>query len=203
MINHRWAAAFNDWINKWGLVELNSTNKLFTWTNNQDNLILAKIDRIFISTEWGAAFPLARVKALDRPPSDHNPLLLDAGCNLSFGKKCFCFEKWWLKRDSFKKVVLKAWNTPCLEPKPLDVLQFRIRTLRRLVRGWASNEVAALNKQKAVLSEEYNKLDVEAEQGLLTAQGLSRLKLVADELDKFWGLKEIKARQRSRYIRRR
>jgi hypothetical protein len=34
IINHRWADAFNDWISKWGLLELNPPNKAFTWTNN-------------------------------------------------------------------------------------------------------------------------------------------------------------------------
>jgi len=68
VFNHKWADAFNDWVSKWGLVELNPSNKLFTWTNNQVNPILAKIDRIFVTTDWEAVFPLARVKALERPP---------------------------------------------------------------------------------------------------------------------------------------
>jgi hypothetical protein len=42
LINHRWADCFNEWVDKWALVELNASNKRFTWTNNQDNLIYAK-----------------------------------------------------------------------------------------------------------------------------------------------------------------
>jgi endonuclease/exonuclease/phosphatase family metal-dependent hydrolase len=70
-----------------------SPNKAFTWTNNQENLIMAKIDRIFVTTEWESVFPLVRVKALERPPSDHNPLLINSGDNTHFGKKRFRFEK--------------------------------------------------------------------------------------------------------------
>ncbi|KAG2613661.1 hypothetical protein PVAP13_4KG399651 [Panicum virgatum] len=162
-ISHRWADAFNEWISKWGLLELDPSNKLYTWTNNQENVVLARIDRIFISTDWEAAFPMARVKALERPPSDHNPLLLDSGDNIFFGKKKFRFEKWWLHRDSFGKVIQKAWGAPCNDYSSLDIWQFRIRTLRRMIRGWASNEVAALNKQKNDLATEYNSLDNEAE----------------------------------------
>ena len=55
--NHRWADAFNDWIGNWGLIELDPSNKHYTWTNNQENVVLAKIERIFISTDWEAAFP--------------------------------------------------------------------------------------------------------------------------------------------------
>jgi hypothetical protein len=51
-ISHKWADTFNDWIDKWGLVELNPGNRLYTWTNNQENPILDKLDRIFVSTSW-------------------------------------------------------------------------------------------------------------------------------------------------------
>jgi hypothetical protein len=73
-----------------------------------------------------------------------------------------------------------------------------VRTLRRIVRCWAVNEVAELNKTKVVLVEEYNKLDEEAERVGLSARDLVRLKEVADELGKISALEEIKARQRSR-----
>jgi hypothetical protein len=58
--------------------------------------------------------------------------------------------------------------------------------------------VAALNKKKAALAEEYNKLDEEAESTGLSSQDLKRLKEVAEELSRIWSLEEIKARQRSR-----
>ena len=45
-----------------------------------------------------------------------------------------------------------------------------MRALRRLVRGWAMNEVARLNKTKVELSLEYNHLDMERESRDLTPQ---------------------------------
>jgi hypothetical protein len=50
-INQKWDNCFNDWVNKWGLIKLSPTNRKFTWANNQRNLILAKLDRVFVSTE--------------------------------------------------------------------------------------------------------------------------------------------------------
>lgn len=50
IVNFKWMDLFNDWIERWGLIELNPTNRKFTWTNNQDRVILAKIDRILVST---------------------------------------------------------------------------------------------------------------------------------------------------------
>jgi hypothetical protein len=92
---------------------------------------MARIDRVFVSTDWETTFPLARIKALNRLPSDHNPLLIDPGCNMSYGKERFRFEKWWLEKASFKDVVIKAWSLSCNENTNLDRCQFRIRTFRR------------------------------------------------------------------------
>ena len=71
-------------MHKWVLLELNAVNKKITWSNKQDNLVLAKLDRIFVTTDWDRGFPLAKVGCLDRIPSDHNPLLLKAGDNAFF-----------------------------------------------------------------------------------------------------------------------
>jgi endonuclease/exonuclease/phosphatase family metal-dependent hydrolase len=75
------------------LIELDPSNRKFTWTNNQRNPIMAKLDRIFVSTSWENAFPLVRVIDLPKEISDHNPILVDFGSNFSCGKKKFRFEK--------------------------------------------------------------------------------------------------------------
>ena len=42
---------FNDWINKWGLLEISISNRGYTWSNNQDNPILVVLDRVFTSMD--------------------------------------------------------------------------------------------------------------------------------------------------------
>jgi hypothetical protein len=61
-INHKWADAFKGWINCWGIIEINSSNKMYTWTNNQDTPVLAKLDRIIATTDWEANFPCLKLK---------------------------------------------------------------------------------------------------------------------------------------------
>lgn len=34
VINLNWANCFNDWVNRWGLMEINPSNRKFTWANN-------------------------------------------------------------------------------------------------------------------------------------------------------------------------
>jgi hypothetical protein len=47
---------------------------------------------------------------------------------------------------------MKAWDEPCNYSNVMDKCQFRVRIFRRIVRGWASNEVALLNKKKVELA---------------------------------------------------
>jgi hypothetical protein len=72
-IVQKYADSFNDWINRWGLIGINPTNRKFTWANNQRNLVLARLNKVFVSTDWGLFFPLARVVCLDKGVSDHTP----------------------------------------------------------------------------------------------------------------------------------
>jgi hypothetical protein len=160
--------------------------------------VLAKLDRIFVSTSWEAAFPLAKVLALPKLISDHNPLMLDSGDNCSFGKKKFKFEKWWLEIEDFSEVVLKAWNLRCEVDDPMEVWQSKVSIFRRLVRGWASNVVAELNRHKQTVAAEFNCLDMKAEGRVLDRDERIMMKMLARELEKIWALKEIKIRQRSR-----
>jgi len=197
-VNFRWVDLFNDWVSKWGLIELELRNRKFTWTNNQENLVMARLDRVFMSTELEVVFPLARVKVLDRIPSDHNPILVDLEDSLFYGKKRFRFEKWLLSEESFKKVVEKAWTWSCNDRKSIDIWQFRVRTFRRLVRGWAANQIAINNKTKVQLSQEYNILDKVLEERDLDESEWTRYKQLEVELDKFWRMEEIKIRQRSK-----
>jgi hypothetical protein len=69
-IKQSWADRFNNWINQFGLMELKPSNRLLTWSNNQQMPIMAAIDKIFVSTCWDAHFPMAHVHALARTGSD-------------------------------------------------------------------------------------------------------------------------------------
>jgi hypothetical protein len=181
-----------------GVIEINPSNKKYTWSNNQDNLILAKLDRIFATIDWEAVVPLVRVTALPKDISDHNPLLIDFGYDISFGKKKFRFQKWWLERGDVKEIVVKVWTSKCLSNDPMERWQSKIRTFRRLVRGWVNNVIPELNKEKQRNIAEYNLLDEEADGRVLENHEKERMKFLAREVEKMWCLEEIRARQRAR-----
>jgi hypothetical protein len=124
--------------------------------------------------------------------------LLDTGDGCSFGRKKFRFKKWWMEKEDFKDVVSKAWESECECYDPLDIWQFKVRTFRRLVRGWASNVIAELNRYKQSVAAKYNVLECESDSRVLEADEICRLSFLSRELDNIWSLEEIKMRQRAR-----
>ena len=198
VINHKWADLFMDWVNKFGLIELKPSSRVFTWTNNQEQPILAAIDKIFCTTNFEHKFSLAFVSTSSRASSDHVPLLLNFGLEERRKPSMFRFEKWWLQQPDFKELIAKLWNTSCAFTDPLDIWQFKIRLVRKKVKGWALNINAQVRKQKLELLKEYDLLDLKYENFVITEMERQRMKEIVKDLESIWKLEEIKARQRSR-----
>jgi endonuclease/exonuclease/phosphatase family metal-dependent hydrolase len=77
-------------------MELKPSNRPYTWSNNQDDPILAALDRVFVTTDWEQHFPLVSVQALSRVFSDHTSLIIDTSHASHLTPKLFRFEKGWL-----------------------------------------------------------------------------------------------------------
>lgn len=90
----------------------------------------------------------------------------------------FRFEKWWLDQPDFKEVVYKAWNTECIFIDPMEVWQFKIRTTRKKIKGWAININAQIRKMKQDLLKEHDNLDLKMESVGLCAAERQRMKTV-------------------------
>jgi endonuclease/exonuclease/phosphatase family metal-dependent hydrolase len=93
VINFKHVDAFNDLINKWGLMEIKDPTRTFSWSNNQADPILAKLDRILVTIDWDTKYPLTKMKTLPRGFSDHCPLRIDFGGKAQFKESLFRFEK--------------------------------------------------------------------------------------------------------------
>jgi len=74
----------------------------------------------------------------------------------------------------------------------MDRWQEKIRKLRKITKGWSSNEEASLKRYKKVLMDDYNKLDIKAETVDLTEAETTRHKFIHAELQKIWLQEEIK-----------
>jgi len=101
-------------------------------------------------------------------------------------------------KESLSKILEKARETPSTLTNCLDRWQFRVGTLRRMIRGWATNEVAVQNRAKVELSKEFTRLESLTEIRELSSVERQELAQIEDKLEHIWSLKEIKVRQRSR-----
>jgi hypothetical protein len=189
---------FNDWINKWALLELKIANICFTWSNNQDNLIMASLDRVLATTIWETRFPLTVIKALPKPVSDHTPLLIDTMSAARPISRMFRFEKWWLNYPDFSEVIRKAWSSSVRGRDSLDIWQAKTRLVRKKSKGWSINVDAANKKLKNDLLQEYDILDVFSETDQLNDLEKERMNQLKHELDFLLCQEETKAWQRSR-----
>jgi hypothetical protein len=80
-----------------------------------------------------------------------------------------------LERNDLKELVLEAWSTPCQMSHHMDIWQSKIRTCRRLTRGWASNVIPEQNKFKQPNAEEHNTLDLVSESRSLSEAEINRM----------------------------
>jgi hypothetical protein len=49
-VDLKWCDKFNEWIDKFGLLEIKLAGRNFTWSNNQEHVVRPCIDRIFYCT---------------------------------------------------------------------------------------------------------------------------------------------------------
>lgn len=143
---------------------------------------MAAIDKLLCNNAFEQKHPLAFVTAKVRAGSDRVPLILDCGANI-VKKPMFRFEKWWLEQLDFKSVVTKVWSTNCAFEDDLDIWQFKIRLLRKKVKGWAININADIRRRKNELLKEFDTLGLRYETGLLLPAEKKRMDEIVKELD--------------------
>lgn len=83
---------FNLIINAHELRDINMNGGRFTWSNNQSEPTLQKLDRIMVNEKWEKEFPLTNVRKIPRFLSNHNPLLLCTNQDQTAKPRNFCFE---------------------------------------------------------------------------------------------------------------
>lgn len=103
----KYSDTFNSLINFYELREIIMTGGMYTWSNNQDNPTLEKLDRILVSKDWEDIFPNSLVKRLPREVSDHNPLIITSELSKSTVHIQFRFETSWLSNPDFIPTVEK------------------------------------------------------------------------------------------------
>jgi hypothetical protein len=103
-LNRRLMAMFRRFLNDLELRESNLLGWLYTWSNEREAPMMAKLDRWFELVEWDDLHPDASLSALSSSLSDHCPILMSMAISLPL-KWHFWFESFWLKLDGFHEMV--------------------------------------------------------------------------------------------------
>jgi hypothetical protein len=137
---------------------------------------MAKLDRVLASVEWESRYPLAKVIVLPKGVNDYNLVMVDCGRKIQDKDHLFRFEKWWLEIEGFSEVVIKAWESEFQHIDPLETCQFKIRLLRKKIRGWHRNIEAYVKKKKVDILGKIDLLDKIAELHQLSDQEMEERK---------------------------
>jgi hypothetical protein len=102
-------------------MEISDPSRSYSWTNNQEKPIMAKLDRILVPMEWDKKYPTSQVTLLPKEVSDHYPMKISFGLKHITKEPIFRFEKCWLECEDFYEIVRKAWDIECLSSDPVSV----------------------------------------------------------------------------------
>ena len=114
---------FNTLFNFHELREIVMSGGIYTWSNNQDDPVLEKLERILVSRDWESIFPNSLVKRLPREISYHSPLILSSGPCKTIKHLEFKFELSWFSNPDFLPFVEKIWKKHCNASSTLDRIQ--------------------------------------------------------------------------------
>lgn len=95
---------FNNAIDAMALQELTLTDRRFTWSNHQEEPILAMLDRFLVSTEWSLLLPNSAVSSRSAQVSDHCQLLLTARTRIP-QPSIFRFDNFWMRVPQCSAII--------------------------------------------------------------------------------------------------
>ncbi|XP_070007515.1 uncharacterized protein [Nicotiana sylvestris] len=147
------------------IVDIGFIGPKYTWCNNSRprKRVWKRLDRIFINDTWAHLFQNYTLKYLNRPGSDHRPLLFKSKVNQSTTISYFRFLNFWTKQSGFQDLIKEVWDTP-IQGNPMWTLHQKMKILSNKLSKWSreifSNVYDMVNKwgKKVEALEELNQL---------------------------------------------
>jgi hypothetical protein len=168
-------------------MEIEMTGGKFTWSNNQPNPTLEKLDRYLMSKQWEDIFPSVKINKLPREVSDHNLLILMTDIQIPLRHLGFRFELIWIKNPIFNKKVKKSGMNLAM------LIQSKLKKFKQYFKGWEFSRQGETKKQEKTLHCELRKLELIEENGLLSLEQihnrttwLSELMNILEEEELYW-----------------
>ena len=172
---------FKKLVDDLALKEIPLHGRKFTWSNQQNQPTLVKLDRVLCSIDWEELFPGAVLQSVASEDSDHCPLLL--GLKDCKGvKRRFHFESFWTKIEGFHEVVHYAWNSVPVGHCPFSTFDLKLKGTAKALQGWSSKKVGHIETQLHLARDLIHQLEIAQDGRILSVLErwlLSKLKKLA------------------------
>ncbi|KAK1302941.1 hypothetical protein QJS10_CPB12g00807 [Acorus calamus] len=109
-IHSRRANKFNRMISKELLMDLKATGQAFSWSNQQSNRIVCRLDRTLGNSRWLQECPEGYFHYHSQGISDHAAMEVFPVPVLLTGSTPFKYYKMWEEHPDFLNTVQRAWN---------------------------------------------------------------------------------------------
>jgi hypothetical protein len=160
---------FRDALNTCELKEIHLQNRKYTWSNEQQDPTMSKLDGFFCNEEWDIAFATHILNALSSGLSDHCPLLL-AKVDGPRRTMSFRFENFWTKMPGFKETVQAAWNIQIPHVEPCQRLFHKLSNTSSRLRKWSKSLFSKAKVEFHMANEIILRLDIAQESRTLSPQ---------------------------------
>ncbi|CAN6218645.1 unnamed protein product [Urochloa humidicola] len=188
---------FNLIINTYGLRDLDMVGGKYTWSNNQANPTLERLDRVLMNEAWEKVFPLTNLRKIPRSVSDHNPLLLCSDQGQKARNMQFCFETSWIKHHEFVPKIAEIWGEQVIAKNSTERWNIKIKRVKKFLKGWGQSLKGHNRKYKQILYDELGKLETLEEESCLSSWLLERKTFVQTEIQKSLEEEELYWHKRS------
>ena len=110
--------------------------------------------------DWEDMFPLVFVQKIVKELSDHNVLIVQCDDAPKVEKKReFKFDNSWLKNPDFLPLIKYLWEEPLRNTDPIDVLNIKLKRVKKYLKGWGSNIFGNNKKRKVELKAKLQSLE--------------------------------------------
>ena len=130
---------FNKFIDEMKLVDIRSTNRLFTWQNKQsrERHIASRLNWFLVFESVLAGRGDIGAIVFPATGSDHWPIFLEWGNLGDFINRPFRFENFWLQHQDIHRLMKEWWeNCPNIEGSRMFVFQQKLKYIKECVKKW-------------------------------------------------------------------
>ncbi|KAK1300198.1 hypothetical protein QJS10_CPB13g01119 [Acorus calamus] len=134
-IHSRRVRKFNNCLLLCSLEDIKSTGHTLSWSNQQENRIACRLDRILANPQFFAEFSHALIHYLPPGPSDHALLKLKTRPLIPTGPRPFRYFEMWEEHPQFSYVVDAAWKQS-FDGSPLFQFVKKLSNVKYALKCW-------------------------------------------------------------------